>query len=115
MSRELIEVCRVDELEPGSVRRIEPPDHPAIAVYNVDGELHATADRCTHAKASLCDGDVEGDEVVCPVHFGRFHIPTGKALAFPATSDLVVFPVVVRDGAVLVDVPTNLDDRGVDL
>lgn len=96
----LVPVCRREEIAPGAMRRVEPDGPPAIAIYDVDGELYATADRCTHARASLCEGDLEGDEIVCPVHWGRFHVPTGKALGFPATRDLEVFDVVTEAGTV---------------
>src|SRR3546814_8090439 len=51
----------------------------AIALYRVKGEYYATDDCCTHQEARLSDGFVIGDVIECPLHQGRFHIPTGKA------------------------------------
>jgi len=48
-------VCRISELGPGDVRRI---DNPPIAVFNVEGALFAISDICTHAEASLSEGQV---------------------------------------------------------
>jgi len=94
--------CRIDDLAAGS--SLSVPGEPAIALYrNGDGEFYATADRCTHEEWSLGDdGDLEGDEIVCPLHMARFDIKSGKALCFPATVDLRTFDVVVRDGDVFV-------------
>ena len=94
--------CRVDDLAPG--KSLSVPGEPAIALYrNDDGEFFATADRCTHEEWSLGDdGDLEGDEIVCPLHMARYDIRSGKALCFPATVDLRTFDVVVRDGDVYV-------------
>lgn len=100
----LVRVGVVSELGVGQVLRVEIPDHPPVAVFNIDGRFYATADTCTHAQASLSEGDLEGDEVVCPVHFGAFHVPTGKPLCFPVTEPLPTYPVVVQGSDVYVEV-----------
>lgn len=103
MSR--VRLCAVTDLAPGQMRRVDrdAEDQP-LAVYNIDGRFHVTADTCTHARASLTDGDLEGDEVVCPVHEGVFHVPTGRALCFPVTQDLDTYAVSVEDGVVYAEV-----------
>ena len=103
MSRFIV-AFRADELAPGQMRRVNPEGAPAIAIYNIDGQLYATADRCTHATASLSDGELDGDCVACPVHWGMFHVPTGQAIGFPAKIDLVTYPVQVVDGHVRVHI-----------
>lgn len=110
MTSERILACRAAELPPGSMRRVDVADAPAVAVYNIDGAFYATADRCTHARASLTEGDLEGDCVVCPVHFGVFHVPTGRATCFPLTKDLATFPVEVDGDAVYVVVDKQPDE-----
>lgn len=70
----------------------------AIAVFNVEGRLYATADRCTHGDASLCDGMVFDNVVECPFHGGTFDVVTGQALTYPVTEPLRTFPVEVSDG-----------------
>lgn len=101
-ARRRLGVCPVAELLPGSMRRVEAPDAEAVAVYNVDGEFYATADTCTHALASLAEGDLEDGEVSCPVHWARFDVRTGAALCFPATEDLATYPVEIVDDTVVV-------------
>lgn len=77
-------------------------DDNAIAIYRIDGTFYATSGACTHAQAQLCDGYVEGDIIECPLHAGRFHIPTGKAIGAPATKDLKVYPVKVLGADIFV-------------
>ena len=72
-----------------------------IALYNVDGEIYATDNLCTHGHARLCDGFLEGHEIECPLHQGKFHIATGKAVGVPCIEDIRVYAVKVEDGAVL--------------
>ena len=71
-----------------------------VAVYLVDGTVYATANRCTHGDASLCDGFLEGHEIECPHHQGRFDVRTGAATAAPAEIALATWPARLVDGRV---------------
>lgn len=101
-AQSLVRVCAVADVPPGEMRRFELPGHDPILLCHLEDGIHATADTCTHAEASLSEGDLDGDELVCAVHFGAFHVPTGKALCFPVTEDLRTYPVQVRGDDVYV-------------
>jgi nitrite reductase/ring-hydroxylating ferredoxin subunit len=75
-----------------------------VALYNIDGEIHATQNICTHALAFMSDGWLEGDIIECPLHGGRFEVKTGKGLGAPITCDLKVLPVRIEGNSVQVDV-----------
>ena len=51
-----LEVCPLDELPPGSVKIVRA-GQLALGVYNVDGDLYAIEDRCSHDDGPLCEGD----------------------------------------------------------
>lgn len=74
-----------------------------IAVFRVGDEIFAIDDICSHAEASLSEGDQHGYTVECPRHGGRFDIRTGKATHFPAFSPVRTFSVKVEGNDVLVD------------
>jgi nitrite reductase/ring-hydroxylating ferredoxin subunit len=97
-------VASKDDLPPGKVTQVAARGRP-LALYNLGGTFYATDDRCTHAEASLSDGFLEGEEIECPLHQGRFHVPTGRALCFPVTEDVATFPVRAEGDAVYVEVP----------
>jgi nitrite reductase/ring-hydroxylating ferredoxin subunit len=78
MAEEPVPVCATADLPPGSVKSFEVGDE-LVAVYNIDGTFYATEARCTHATADLADGILEGDVIECSLHFGAFHVPSGKA------------------------------------
>ena len=59
-----------------------------IALYGTDDGIHATDNICTHGHARLCDGFLEGHEIECPLHQGRFDIRSGKAMCAPLTEAL---------------------------
>lgn len=98
--------CNDGDLAPGESMTVAAagPGTVAVALYrNDDGDYYATADTCTHEDWSLGeDSDLEGNEVVCPLHMARFDIRSGEALCFPATVALATFEVVVDDGKVFV-------------
>ena len=73
-----------------------------IALYKVEGHIFATDNTCTHGHARLCDGFLEGFEIECPLHQGRFDIRNGRARCAPVTTDLRSYPVRVEGGRVLV-------------
>lgn len=64
-----------------------------FALYDLDGEIYATDNLCTHAFALLSQGWLDGEVIECPLHGGRFDVKTGKALCPPVTEDLKTYKV----------------------
>jgi len=92
-----------EALQPGQICKVDIGGCP-LAVYNLDGTFYATQDTCTHATASLSEGEiVDGDLIACPVHDGQFHIPTGQAMNFPCTVDLVTYKVIEQGDEIYAD------------
>ncbi len=73
-----------------------------VALYKIQGSYYATADRCTHQTARLSDGLVIDDCIECPLHQGRFHVPTGKAKGAPVSIYLKTYPTKVEEDALYV-------------
>ncbi len=94
-------VCAVDELPPGGHMEVEV-DGTDTAVFNIEGEILAIEDLCTHDGAQLTGGVVEGCEIICPRHGARFCLRTGQALSPPAYEATAVFPVVIADEVIYV-------------
>lgn len=94
-------VCGADEIDEEDVIRF---DHGGgtYAVYNTPRGFFATDGLCTHEQALLSDGLVIGSVIECPLHQGRFEIPTGKAKSPPVCVDLKTYPVKIEDGRVLI-------------
>ena len=64
-----------------------------LAVYEVDGAYYVTSNRCTHGRARLSSGYLEGYLIECPVHQGLFDIRTGEPKGPPCTEPIPIFPV----------------------
>jgi nitrite reductase/ring-hydroxylating ferredoxin subunit len=102
MADNVVRVCAQADIGPEAVKAFEVGEL-RLAVFNIGGTFYVTDDECTHASASLADGILEGDVIECSLHFGAFHVPSGKAVQAPCFTDLKTFRTEVKDGQVLVD------------
>ena len=101
-----VDVCPLDELPPGS-HRIVRAGYDGACVYNLDGELYAIEDRCSHDDGPLCEGDWDEDlcRVICPRHGSAFDLATGTPRSLPATEPVATYPVRVVDGTIVLELP----------
>ena len=90
-----VRVCTRSELLPGEFKVVYDGD-VSIAVYNIDGELYAIEDVCTHDGGELAGGELQGFEVECPRHGARFDVRTGAARCPPAYEPIAKFPLKVE-------------------
>ena len=103
MSEEWVSVASRDDVPEGEVIAITVRGQE-IALYGVDGNIYATSNICTHGDARLCEGFLEGNEIECPLHQGRFDVKTGDAVLEPVTGSIQTFPVKIEDGRVLLQI-----------
>lgn len=96
---EWVEVGTRDDLLPGEFKVVWDEDTP-IAVYNIDGDLYAIEDTCTHDGGDLAGGEVFGFEVECPRHGARFDVRTGAVTRAPAVTPIASFPVKEENGRI---------------
>ena len=99
-----VRVGRVGEVPAGRPEVFDVEDRK-IAVYRLDDGYYAIDDMCTHDGGPLAEGEVEGDQVICPRHGARFSIRTGAALTFPAVTPVERYPVRVEGDDLLVGLP----------
>jgi ferredoxin-nitrite reductase len=72
-----------------------------VAVFRCGGRLYALQNACPHAGGELAGGELDGDEVVCPLHGHRFDVKTGACSTDPALR-AKTFPVVPHAGGHIV-------------
>ncbi|MDJ0791916.1 MAG: non-heme iron oxygenase ferredoxin subunit [Acidimicrobiia bacterium] len=101
----------LDDLDDGRGRRIDVDD-VRLAVFRVDDEVYAIGDRCSHAEASLAEGEVFDGEVECPRHGAAFDLVTGSPLSLPATKPVPTYPARVIDGDVVVTLIASDESEG---
>ena len=98
-----ITVAERDALDVRSVIGVKA-NNLDVALYNIDGDIFATHNICTHAHALLSDGWLGGDVIECPLHGGRFEAKTGNGLGAPITCDVKTLPVRIEGNAVQVNI-----------
>ena len=101
MTEDFAKVASLTELPVGG-RKLVEIDGVRIAIFNLDGELHAIEDVCTHDGGDLAGGTLDGDQIICPRHGARFCVRTGEALTAPAYESTAKFPVRVENGEIQV-------------
>ena len=75
------------------------------AVYRTASGYYASDGHCTHEDTHLAEGFVMDEIIECPMHQGRFHIPSGKAKGAPVVTDLRTHPVKIEDGILYIGLP----------
>ena len=101
--KELVTLCRRDDLAPGEARRFDV-GKVRIALVRIGDDFYAIGDRCSHADVSLAEGEVYPDEleIECWKHGSMFSLRDGKPQSLPATKPVPVWDVVVEGDEVKV-------------
>jgi len=102
-----IRVCSVDDVKPGSAKRFDVGGHRLAVVRIGDDAWYVIGDQCTHAEASIAEGEIwpEECEIECPKHGSMFSLKTGEAVTMPATEPVPVYDVRVDGDDVIVQTP----------
>lgn len=75
----------------------------SLALFSVEGALHAIDDSCPHSGASLVMGRLDGFMLRCPAHGLTFDIRSG-CMSTPGGLAARSYPVSVVDGQTFVTV-----------
>lgn len=97
-----VEITSLDQLPRDRGVRVTVGEH-RIAMFRIEDEVYAIGDRCSHAEASLAEGEVWDHSVECPRHGSEFDLRTGEPGALPATQPVPVYPVSIEDGTVYLE------------
>lgn len=99
-----ITVAQTEDLKPGASTCVEINERE-VGLFNVDGQIYAVDDLCTHSGGPLSEGDVEDGCVTCPWHAARFNLKTGEAMEGPTNGDLQTYEVRIEDTAIQINLP----------
>lgn len=101
-SAKKVPVCDLSAIPVGEMRCVSLSDRNVLAAHTSAGVFVAD-EMCTHEDARLCDGNLNGTVVKCPLHGSRFELTTGQVLDDPADQNLKVYPASVRDGVIVIE------------
>ncbi|MFZ9807485.1 MAG: Rieske 2Fe-2S domain-containing protein [Ilumatobacteraceae bacterium] len=83
MSEEWTVACDFAAVSANDVVRFDTPGATFAVVKLEDGRCSVIDGLCTHGKAHLAEGFVDGKTIECPKHNGRFNVLTGEPVASP--------------------------------
>jgi chlorite dismutase len=97
------QVASLEEIPDGGARRAYLGSE-AIAIFRVNGRVHAVSDRCPHGRASLSEGilDPARNILTCPWHGGQFDVCSGQVCSGPPRAPLKVYQVRLDGRRILV-------------
>ena len=99
-------VARVEEVKSGVGMSVEHQGR-ALALFRIGDKYHAIEDRCSHRGARLSAGELDGTEIVCPLHGARFDVRDGAPMCRPAQGPVATFKVRVVDDQIQVALPAE--------
>ncbi len=97
-----ITVATLSELGPGMTKRVTVSGHP-ILLANVDGQVYACDDTCTHEDSSLYLGCLKGALISCTLHGSRFDVRSGLPQEEPATESLKTYEIQIEGDEIRID------------
>jgi 3-phenylpropionate/trans-cinnamate dioxygenase ferredoxin component len=100
-----VDLLAVDEVPDGTMKMAWVDGTDQVLVINTGGELRAVQGICTHEYFELDKGFLTGGTLTCALHLSRFDLRDGEPLDPPAELPLALYPVVVENGRILIEIP----------
>jgi 3-phenylpropionate/trans-cinnamate dioxygenase ferredoxin component len=101
---ERVRIGPIGDVTEGSGSRFDHGEH-RVALFRFGTDVYAIGDRCSHAEASLSEGEVFDLHVECPRHGSEFDLLTGEPTSLPATRPVPTYDVEIVDGDVYLLLP----------
>ena len=98
-------VAKADELEPGTMKIVQVDGTDILIVHDSEARWHATQGICTHEYFELDKGFLTDGTLTCALHLSRFDLESGEALDPPAELPLALYPVIVDEDNVILELP----------
>ena len=105
MPEHYVRVANADDLPPGQLLQAKAGEE-VLCLANIDGQIYAIGNRCPHQAWALANGELDGEEIVCPGHGILLNVPNRTMNACRVAPDAIHnFPVKLEDGAIWVATP----------
>jgi len=95
-----VEVANLEQVPPGKGTVVTIAGKN-VALFNVDGMIHAMDDGCLHHGISLGTSKLEGKIVTCRGHGWKYDVTTGHMVHVPDYG-VKSYPVKVVDGKIMI-------------
>ncbi|MBA2373658.1 MAG: Rieske 2Fe-2S domain-containing protein [Chloroflexi bacterium] len=99
-----IDLLGLDEVPDGTMKMAWADGTDQLLVVNTGGDIRAMQGICSHEYFELDKGFLTAGTLTCALHLSRFDLDSGEPLDPPAELPLAVYPVVIEDGRILIEV-----------
>ncbi len=100
--KKFIKIARMEEF--ASTGMIcKTVENQKIALFKVGEKIYAMNNSCSHAGGPLCEGELDGAIIKCPLHGARFDVTTGQVKGPPAVRPQKTFPVRVEGSDISIE------------
>ncbi|HLD60424.1 MAG TPA: non-heme iron oxygenase ferredoxin subunit [Candidatus Bilamarchaeaceae archaeon] len=89
---------------------LKPGEHKCLSLNgkkfslsNIQGKYYCIDNECTHANGPLCEGTLDGSNIICPWHGSIFDHRTGKVLDGPASDPVNTYKVTEKNGELFIE------------
>jgi len=96
-----LRAAALDDIGEGGLLSVQVDDKEVLFA-RVDGTIYSIDGFCSHGLAYLGDGELDGYNVVCPLHSGCFDVRTGAATRYPCVEPVDTYPIRIAGKDVLV-------------
>ena len=95
-------VAKKSQLEPSRGTIVEVEGN-SIALFDINGKVHAIKNVCPHATGPVGEGSLEGTVVTCPWHGWEFDVVSGASQMNPEIK-VETYPVKVEGDDIFVEI-----------
>ena len=106
MSNIEADVANINDLQNGETKQVSVGE-TEILLAKIADKFYAVGAHCTHYKAPLAEGVVNGESVICPWHNACFNLVTGDRQAPPGLDSLTRYDVRIEGDRIFVTVPAS--------
>ena len=103
---EWLEIGLVDDLKQTPIRQVTVKK-TKLALIHKNGQFSAISGVCNHVGGPLGEGKLDGDYVVCPWHYWKFHYKTGQGEPGYEEDRVPTYPLKVENARVFVDIQSG--------
>ena len=99
-----VEVAAVSEFNHTDRKLVDLGGALQIGLFKCDQDFYAVSAWCSHQKATMFHGEVQNNELECPLHGARFCLRTGKHLSLPAVKPVPHYEVKIEHGKIFLKI-----------
>ena len=96
-----IKVAKISEIEEGRGKLINV-NGKEIALFKINNQFFAIDNNCLHMGGSLSEGEIESNNVTCPLHGWQFDLKSGNNI-MPGIGKLNTYKTEIKNEEIFIE------------